>query len=87
MATNVEAVRHLVYRVAAGLDQKSKDRYKLCSMAKTFAAIDVGTSKVCSVIANLGDEDALQILGAGSAPSGGVHKGLVVNIEEAKEAI
>ena len=56
-------------------------------MAKTFASIDVGTSKVCSIVANIGDEDTIQILGVGIVPSGGVHKGLVVNIDEAKEAI
>ncbi len=56
-------------------------------MARTFAAIDVGTTKVCSVMANLGDNDTIQILGAGVVPSRGVHKGLVVNIEEATEAI
>lgn len=56
-------------------------------MAKTFASIDVGTSKVSSVVANLGDGGAIQILGVGVVPSGGVHKGLVVNIDEAKDAI
>jgi cell division protein FtsA len=56
-------------------------------MAKTFASIDVGTSKVCSIVANLGDGGTIQILGAGVVPSRGVHKGLVVNIDEAKEAI
>ncbi|MCL0048223.1 cell division protein FtsA [Dehalococcoidia bacterium] len=56
-------------------------------MAKTFASIDVGTSKVSSIVANLGDGGTIQILGVGVVPSGGVHKGLVVNIDEAKEAI
>ncbi len=56
-------------------------------MAKTFASIDVGTSKVASIVANLGDEGTIQILGVGVVPSEGVHKGLVVNIDEAKEAI
>ena len=56
-------------------------------MAKTFASIDVGTSKVSCIVANIGDEDSIQILGDGTVPSRGVHKGLVVNIEEAKEAI
>ncbi|MCL0103032.1 cell division protein FtsA [Dehalococcoidia bacterium] len=56
-------------------------------MAKTFASIDVGTSKVSSIVANLGDGGTIQILGVGVVPSGGVHKGLVVDIDEAKEAI
>jgi len=56
-------------------------------MAKAFAAIDIGTSKVCSILANFGDQDTIQILGVGIVPSAGVHKGLVVNIDETKEAI
>ncbi|MBC8179369.1 MAG: acyl-CoA dehydrogenase family protein [Deltaproteobacteria bacterium] len=38
MATKVEAVRHFVYKVAAAMDQNSRDRHKLCSMAKTFSS-------------------------------------------------
>ncbi len=56
-------------------------------MAKIFASIDVGSSKVGSILANLDDEDNVQILGVGVVSSRGVHKGLVVNIDEAKEAI
>ncbi|PIU57317.1 MAG: cell division protein FtsA [Chloroflexi bacterium CG07_land_8_20_14_0_80_51_10] len=56
-------------------------------MAKIFASIDVGSSKVGSILANLDDEENVQILGVGVVSSRGVHKGLVVNIDEAKEAI
>jgi len=56
-------------------------------MAKVFASIDVGSSKVGSILANLDDEENVQILGVGVVSSRGVHKGLVVNIDEAKEAI
>ena len=58
-------------------------------MAKNevVAAIDVGTTKVCSIIANLGYGDGLQVLGVGVTPSRGLHKGLVVNISEAKQSI
>ncbi|MDD5094524.1 MAG: cell division protein FtsA [Dehalococcoidia bacterium] len=56
-------------------------------MAKTFAAIDVGTSKITSVMATLGDKDTIQILGVGVVPSAGVTKGLVVDIEQATRAI
>ncbi|MFP3975763.1 MAG: cell division protein FtsA [Dehalococcoidia bacterium] len=49
-------------------------------------AIDVGTSKVCCVMGNM-DDGTVQIRGFGQNPSNGMHKGLVVNIDEAKEAI
>ena len=58
-------------------------------MAKNevVAAIDVGTTKVCSIIANIGQGNGLQVLGVGVTPSRGLHKGLVVNITEAKQSI
>ena len=51
------------------------------------AAIDVGTTKVCSIVADVGESGGLQILGVGVTPSRGLHKGLVVNIPEAKQSI
>jgi len=58
-------------------------------MAKNeiIASIDVGTTKVCSIIANTSEGGGLQVLGVGVVPSRGLHKGLVVNIPEAKESI
>lgn len=51
------------------------------------ASIDVGTTKICSIMATQGYDGNLQILGVGIHPSRGLHKGLVVNIPEAKESI
>jgi len=58
-------------------------------MAKSeiVASIDVGTTKVCSIVANQGGTGGLQVLGVGVTPSRGLHKGLVVNIPEAKHSI
>ena len=53
---------------------------------KQFGAIDVGTTKVCSIIADSNGGE-LRILGVGTTPSLGLHKGLVVNINEARESI
>jgi cell division protein FtsA len=51
------------------------------------AAIDVGTTKVCSIIGDLDTEGTLRILGVGVSASQGLQKGLVVNVNDAKEAI
>jgi len=51
------------------------------------AAIDVGTTKVCTIIGDLDTEGSLRILGVGVGPSQGLQKGLVVNVSEAKDAI
>ncbi|MEE9366650.1 MAG: cell division protein FtsA [Dehalococcoidales bacterium] len=54
---------------------------------RTVAAIDVGTTKVCTVVADLNEAGTPRIVGVGITPSVGLHKGLVVNINEARESI
>ena len=54
---------------------------------KTISAIDVGTTKVCTLIAEVGDSGQMRIAGVGMVPSRGLHKGMVVNINEAKVCI
>ncbi|HRC61619.1 MAG: cell division protein FtsA [Dehalococcoidia bacterium] len=53
----------------------------------TFAAIDVGTTKVCTVVAEVTSAGDLRILGVGVGPSAGLTKGMVDNIHAAIEAI
>ena len=53
----------------------------------TFASIDVGTTKVCTVVAEVTAQQELRILGVGVGPSAGVTKGMVDNIRAATEAI
>jgi cell division protein FtsA len=53
-----------------------------------IVGLDLGTTKVCAVIAETFDEDnKINILGFGVAPSEGLHKGLVANIGKTAEAI
>jgi cell division protein FtsA len=42
---------------------------------------------VCTLIAEVGDNGQMRIAGVGNVPSKGMHKGMVVNINEAKETI
>jgi len=51
------------------------------------ASIDVGTTKICTIIADVSDGGSPQVVGVGISPSRGLHKGLVVNIGEARESI
>ncbi|MBA7619416.1 Cell division protein FtsA [subsurface metagenome] len=53
----------------------------------TLTSIDVGTTKVCTTIADIDDGDGIRVIGVGVTPSQGLHKGLVVNINDAKESI
>ncbi len=53
-----------------------------------IAGLDLGTTKVCAVIAERLEEDnRINILGFGVAPSEGLHKGLVANITKTADAI
>jgi len=52
-----------------------------------FTSIDVGTTKIATTMASVSDGGTVQIIGVGITPSQGLHKGLVVNINEARESI
>ena len=56
-------------------------------MQRTIVGIDIGTTKVCTIVAQLSDSGRLSILGVGVTPSKGLDKGIVVNIDNAVSAI
>ncbi len=49
--------------------------------------LDIGTTKICCVVAQLADDGGLGIVGIGEAPSRGLRKGVVVNLDATVEAI
>ncbi len=53
----------------------------------TITAIDVGTTKVCTIIANVEESGNIRVIGVGITPSTGLHKGLVVNLKDAAQSI
>ncbi|MBG7617174.1 MAG: cell division protein FtsA, partial [Chloroflexi bacterium] len=55
--------------------------------SRVISAIDVGTTKICTAIAEVNEAGQTRVVGVGIAPSRGLHKGLVVNINDAREAI
>ncbi|HEX7356448.1 MAG TPA: cell division protein FtsA [Ignavibacteriaceae bacterium] len=53
-----------------------------------LVGLDLGTTKVCAVIAEkIPEQNRIDVLGFGVAPSDGLHKGLVANIGKTAEAI
>jgi len=54
---------------------------------KIVSAIDVGTTKIATIVANVRTPDDIEVLGVGVVPSHGLHKGIVVNMDEAKASI
>ena len=52
-----------------------------------LVALDIGTSKIVTLVAEITPEDTLTLIGMGSHPSRGLKKGVVVNIESTVNAI
>jgi cell division protein FtsA len=52
-----------------------------------IVGLDIGTSKIVALVAEVPPEGGINILGMGAAPSNGLKKGVVVNIEGAVAAI
>ena len=53
----------------------------------SIAAIDVGTTKICTIVAEVDQHQELRILGVGVGPSAGLSRGMVDNIQAGIEAI
>jgi cell division protein FtsA len=49
--------------------------------------IDIGTTKVCTLVARVEGERSLRILGVGIEPSQGIRKGTIVDLSSATQAI
>lgn len=52
-----------------------------------FVGLEVGTSKVCAVVGEVGEQGALNIIGVGQCPSHGARKGEIVDTARAEEDI
>ena len=57
------------------------------SETEIIAGLDLGTTKVCAVVAETTEDGGIDIIGVGSVPSRGLKKGVVVNIEATVQAI
>ena len=56
-------------------------------MSRTILAIDIGSTKVAAVIAEVDEYGSIKVTGHGTARSQGVKKGVITNIELAAKAI
>ncbi len=54
---------------------------------RIVVGLDIGTTKVCAVVASVDEMQKINILGVGMAPSDGLNRGVVVNIEKTVNAI
>ena len=54
---------------------------------RIVAAIDIGTTKIVSLVGRFNEHDRLEVLGISRSPSKGVKRGVVLNIEDTVNAI
>ena len=54
---------------------------------RTIVGIDIGTTKICTLVARVEDDDTLRIMGVGIEPSRGMKRGVMINLEGATKAI
>ena len=54
---------------------------------RVVAGIDVGSSKVCTIITTVSQEGSVHVIGVSTVPSKGLKKGQIVDIEDAVSAI
>ncbi len=56
-------------------------------MSKTILTIDIGSTKICAIIAQVSDDNSVAIIGAGITKAQGLKRGSITNIELAAKSI
>lgn len=56
-------------------------------MNKTVLVIDIGSTKICAIIAEIGENKNIHIIGSGIAKTQGVRKGVITTIDQASMSI
>ena len=56
-------------------------------MSRTVLAIDVGSTKICAIIAEIANDNSISITGAGTTRAQGLKRGSIINIELASRSI
>lgn len=56
-------------------------------MDEIVVGIDVGTTKVCTLVGRVEDDKSLRILGVGIEPSAGIRKGIIVDLAAVSQAV
>ena len=52
-----------------------------------YVGLDIGTTKICAIIGEKLPDESIEIIGIGKAPSHGLRKGVVIDIETTVQSI
>lgn len=58
----------------------------MAKKGENIVGLDIGTTKICAIVGEVTD-NGIDVVGIGTAPSSGLRKGVVVNIESTVESI
>ncbi|HQK23323.1 MAG TPA: cell division protein FtsA, partial [Candidatus Latescibacteria bacterium] len=56
-------------------------------LGRIVAGLDVGTTKVTTIIAEVDESEAVSVIGVGQTESRGVERGMIVNLDETVDSI
>lgn len=59
----------------------------MAKSSELIVGLDIGTTKICAVVGEVGVDGLVDIVGIGTSPSKGLNKGVVVNIEQTVQSI
>jgi cell division protein FtsA len=54
---------------------------------RIHVGLEIGTTKVCAVVAESGRDGELRLLGVGESPSRGVRKGEIIDFQNASKCV
>ena len=57
------------------------------SQGECIVGLDIGTTKICAIIGEYNENNILEITGVGTAPSKGLRRGVIINIETTVKSI
>jgi cell division protein FtsA len=63
------------------MGRKKAEKMKKNSDKNLIVGLDIGTSKVATIVGEINEDDGIEIIGVGSHQSRGLKKGVVVNLE------
>jgi cell division protein FtsA len=59
----------------------------MAQATRTFVGLDIGTTKISCIIADQSSSGELRVVGVGNAPSEGLRRGVVVDLEKTVASI
>ncbi|MBN1504223.1 MAG: cell division protein FtsA [Candidatus Eisenbacteria bacterium] len=54
---------------------------------RILAGLDIGTTKICVIVAEVDDANQVNVVGVGTVPSEGLRRGIVINLEKTVHSI